>query len=277
MMSFRGLVVLLAAGLLVGGSACRNRPGGNGNDNGNGDGTDLTELQKDAIDAVVDQLDATIRALASVADSFEGLEADEDTQIIGCPTITTEVLNSIISVIVEFPPGCTNDYFGEDEALSGAVSITMNLTELTLEITFDDFSSNGHTVAGTLDAQLTREGFRRTLSGGIDIDTTAVGSAVGTLEIDYDAAQGRITIIEASLVLTDTAEVAYSIEAADLVIEPFDNDSLIPEAGTVTFVVPGTGADPVTIVITFTTDSPVDGTVNVEVNDLPAVQYDVDG
>lgn len=281
MSSFRGLIVLMVAGLLVSASACRNRPRGDGNDSGNdnGSGSELTQQQKDAIDAVVDQLDATVRAIASVADSFEGLDANEDTEFVGCPTVTADVLNSVISVTVEFPPGCSNEYFGDDVELSGGVSITMNLNELTLEITFDDFTSDGQTVTGTLDMQLTRDGFRRTLTGNMDIFTTGVGSAIGTLEIDYDSAQGRITIIEAALALTDTTNAAYSVEADGLVIEPFDNGNLIPEAGSVTFVLPGNGTDddPVTIVITFTADSPVDGTVTVEVDELPAVEYDIDG
>lgn len=279
MKSWRGLVVLLAAGLLVATSACRNRPWGNDNGNDNGNGSELTQQQKNAVDAVVDQLDATVRALASVADSFEGLDADEDTQFVGCPTVTADVLNSVISVTVDFPPGCTNDYFGDDIELSGGVTITMNLAELSLEITFDDFTSDDQTVAGTLDMQLTRDGFRRTLTGNIDIATTGVGSADGTLEIDYDSAQGRITIIEASLALTDTDEVEYSVDAEGLVIQPFDNGNLVPQAGSATFVVPGAGAgdDPVTIVITFTADSPVDGTVTVKVDEFPAVEYDIDG
>ena len=281
----RMLAMVLVAGVVCSSLSCRFRRGGDDGGNGGGDGggngndVGLTVQQQAAVEAVASQLEATARAVTSVADSLQGLDAENDLQLGDCPVVAADVMNGTISVAVDFPDGCTNDYYGDDVALSGGASIAFTVADRSVTVTFNDFSDGDQTVSGDLNVQLTREDLRRTLTGDIDIATTGVGTAVGQLEIEYDSARARITIHDADLALTDPDAVSYSVEMDGLVIEPIDNGSFIPESGTVTFQVPAEtpGGDPVTIVVEFDSQSPVDGTVSVTVGELPAVQYTLVG
>jgi hypothetical protein len=257
---------VLAISLICVSSSCRTR-GGNGAD-------ELTDEQKAAIESVVTQVEAAARALTSIAQSFEAIDAEGDLQVGECPVVTAELAGGILTVNVNFPAGCTNDYYGEDIAVSGGVTIVFDINALSLDVTFDDFASNGQTVSGSLSMTLTREDLRRTLTGTIDITTTGVGSVEGNLEIEYDSARARITIHDANLALTDADGVSVSIAIDGIVIEPIDNGNFIPEAGTVTFVLPATDStDEATIEVEFDQESPVDGTVSVTVDGHGPVPY----
>ncbi|MEK6798259.1 MAG: hypothetical protein AABZ12_04785 [Planctomycetota bacterium] len=261
---------IVLAGLftaVVAGSGCDRRSGG---------ATDvvLTEEQQAAVDAVVAQVEAAAKAVAGVAESFDGLDADSDLSGGTCPTVTAVRGDGATTVTVDFPEGCTNEYYG-DAPVSGSVTLVLQLVSRAVSVAFNDFTTDEGTVAGTLALQLTGDASPRTLSGDVDITTSGVGSAVGTLEIQFDLVAGTITIVNGDLTLTDEASLSYSVDIDGLLMAPLENGNFIPQAGTITFEIPNSGPGPATttIVITFDETSPENGTVAVAVGDQAAVSY----
>lgn len=239
--------------------------GGCGGGFGNGS-TGLTPEQQAAVDSVVEQIEASARALASLTDGFSGIDDETDQEFGVCPVVTASFADGVTSLTLDFPDGCFNAYFG-DTPLSGSVSLTFDISSRAYDVTFNDLSTGDETVTGTLGLDLTREGLRLTLVGNMNISTTGVGTVVGTLSLRFDVNAGTITIVDGSLTLTDEDGVSQAVTVTDLLFRPRDNASFIPEAGTITFQIAdvGLGLGTQTVTITFDDQSPVDGTVDVTI------------
>jgi hypothetical protein len=288
-----GLTVLV---LSIG---CRNRGGNdngngngnanantNGNQNGNdntGDGTGgaLTPDQQTAVNLVTKQLQATSKALVSFVDGFAGVDSLTNSTTGTCPVVTTAHANGIVTASLDYGAGCTNQYLGQSQA-SGVVSLTYDSNSQILTVTYDSFALEGQSVTGSFSLQLTR-GLtnQRTLVGTIDVTTTGIGSATGDITIDFDIRNDTITLVSGTLTLTDDAGASYGVQPSGLKFQPITNGNFVPDAGTVTFDVPNTAPDPapatLTIVVTFDSQSPVDGTVQVKVGIAPPVEYQIPG
>ena len=278
MKSFRLVVVSLTLLVLMGNLSCRGRLG----DNGLPDGSELTAEQEAAIDSVVDQLTASAKAMTSVAGSFGSIDLVADVVVGVCPVITAEVNNGDVSITLDFPDGCSSDYYGESP-VSGAVSVAFSVAQRTFDVVFDGFTTDDQTVDGTFALELTIQDLDRTLTGDIDITTTGVGSARGTMTVvfDLDDMSGglTVTVVEANLTLTDEDGVSTATSAEGLVIEPVDNGNFVPEAGTLSFdvFVAGSTTETVTLTVVFDAQSPVDGTVEVTIGNSPPIEYRIPG
>lgn len=284
MKRFSALVCLSLALVWTLALGCRPR-GGDGlptdGEPTDGEPTDgeLAPQQKAAVDAVVDQLEVASKALTSFVDGFTGVDADTDGSVAGCPDVSFVRENGVTSITVDYgDDGCTNAYYG-DSLVSGAVSVNFNRLEQTLSGVFDDFTIGHDVFAGSFDFNQDRdETGRRVLTGTVDIAVAGHGSTEGTLTMRVDVANVTLSIEDASLTLTDADGVSYSVSVTDVVIDPIDNRSFVPESGTAEFEGPVAGSDEVIVfIIEFTAQSPVDGTVLVTIGDAPPVEYQIPG
>ncbi len=272
-----GLIVIgmlvAAAGLS---SACRNRPG-NG---GGGGGDTLTAEQKAAVDAVVEQLDAASKAVGGAVEGFSSVDLTDDGTFGTCPVVNFSLDTNVATIALTFTDGCQNDYYGE-VPLSGGIAVVFNANTGSFVATFDNFSVGDESTDGSLGVQRSTDPAEiRTWTGTIDITTTGVGSAEGDLALKIDPIRQTITIETADLTLSEEGGATYSVETDGLVIKPVANESFLPEAGTMTFVVPNdapTGPDNITILVEFDANTPKDGTVSVTISGGTKSDYQLPG
>ncbi len=234
------------------------------------------EVQK-AIDDVVAQFTPTAEALAALFDGFEGIDFDGDGQFGECPVGTVTVEGGVFTITLDYGDGCTNEFYGDNPA-SGSVSLIYDSNTQSVSIEYLDLMIDDRAVDGSLDLQFASDGSFRTLVGSIDL-TTDSGAVGGTLNVRFGLLLNSITINSATLTLTDTEQTSFIITVDSLVIKPVANGSFIPTSGTITFEVPndGPGPDTLTVVVTFSNGSPVDGTVSVTVGGAPGVTYRIPG
>lgn len=260
---------------------CRGQGGiGDGNDNGNDNvGGELTAEQQLAVDAVVEQIEATALAVAGVVDGFASLDITSGGTYGECPVVTAAIDGGVITATLAFPEGCTNTYYG-DVPVSGSIFLNFNVATRNLAITYDNFTVDGQTVTGSFILQLTRgDDDGRILEGEIDLTTTGVGSAVGSATIQFNLISDTINIVSADLTISGTDGDAYFVDVDNLLMRPIANGNFIPESGTVTFGIPNTGPGPetITIVITYKGTTPENGVVDVTVGSAEPVEYELPG
>lgn len=256
---------------------CRGQ--GNNGDGGGTDPGDLSAEQQTAITAVGAQIDATAKGIAGVVDGFAGLDVTGDGTYGSCPVVTAVVSGGVIATTLDFADGCVNEYYGDVPA-SGGIALNFNVATRNLAISYDDFTVDGKSVSGAFILQLTRaEDGGRVLEGEIDITTTGVGSAVGTVSIQFNLLADTINIVSADLTLSDTGGDSYAVHVANLLMRPIANGNFVPESGTMTFEIPNTGPGPetFTIVITYKGTSPDDGIVDVTIGSADPVEYGLPG
>jgi len=233
------------------------------------------EVQQ-AIDDVVTQFTPATEAFAPMFAAFDGIDLNGSGQIGTCPVVTTTLDADFFTITLDYGAGCTNEYW--EDAASGSVYFEYDRNVQSVFLEYTDLVLRDHNITGTLDLQFASgEGFR-TLTGSIDM-TTASGSVSGSVDMRFGLLLNTITINSATLTLTDNDATSRTITVDSLVIKPVSNGNFIPESGTMTFEVPNSGPGPetLTVVVTFTNRSPVDGTVSVSVGGAAAVSYQIPG
>jgi hypothetical protein len=272
--SFIIIGTVVGMGVLL--SACSNRPGGAGG--GGGGGGTLTTEEKATVDTVMKQLDATVMAVGGAVEGFSSVDLTADDRFGTCPVVVFSLNNNVASISLTFTDGCQNDYYG-DVALSGGIAITFDANVGSFNATFDNFTVGSELTDGSLDVQRSTDANQiRTWTGMIDIHTTGVGSAVGDLSVKIDPVRQTMTIETADLTLSEEGGSTHSVNTDGLVIKPVANQSFIPEAGTVTYVVSSSDpAGPATITIKFDANSPKDRTVSVTVSGGTTTDYQLPG
>ncbi|MFH0981155.1 MAG: hypothetical protein V2A79_06425 [Planctomycetota bacterium] len=247
----------------------------NANDNPASD--ELTPEQQAAIDAVV----AGLETLAEVLAGLSGVtDLPEGSGTIGtCPVITFTHEGSVTTVVFDFGEGCLNELYG-DVPYAGTITGTFNTDTREATLVLDEFAIDGQSISGSVTLARTADpDDGNTWVGTVDLTSTETGSVEGTAVVSFDLDTGIITIPEATMTITDPSDTAYEVSVADLVFDPADNGNYVPESGTLSFEMPNEegGPDTVTVVITFDSQSPVDGTVQVEVGGAPPVEYTLPG
>lgn len=256
-------------------TGCRNRPGNGGN------GTDtLPEEIQIIVDDVVAQVEATAQAVAGSLEAFASVDIDPENDTFGdCPEVAFVRENNVSTFSLTFEPGCASEVY-DDLSVSGGIVVMFDRTAQAIDAQFDEFTVDGHSTSGQLRVSRNDGGGLRTWAGSIDLSITGIGSVVGDLTLVINVAASTITIQSASLNLTNTDSESVSVDLDGIVIRPVANQSFIPEAGTVTFVVPnptGEGPEFLTIVIEFDQNSPIDGTVRVTYGDVTVANYPIAG
>ncbi|MCC7293646.1 MAG: hypothetical protein IT449_16435 [Phycisphaerales bacterium] len=242
------------------------------NDNVSDDGlTDEQQAAVDSVTAMLNDLNETLGSLAATADT-----ASYTADGVGeCPVVTASRDGTTTTLSLDFGDGCTNAATGET-VYSGNVTVIVNFTALTFNVTFTDFTVDDASIAGSITAtlqSLPRDDLPLAFSGTVDL-TTNNGTLAGTISVTINPDTGLITITEGEVTVVDADENAYAVELADIALDPVNNGNLIPEGGTVSFdMATGIGDTTVTVTIEFTEETPTTGVVQITVGDAEPVQY----
>ncbi len=242
----------------------------------------LTTAQKTAVSDVAGQTEA----LSSVWGTCSGLSttdldlnpAAQDGTLGECPAVSLLMPDpQSLRVNLEFGiEGCSGPATG-GQTVSGSVSITISRGTKSASVAFDDLALDDQAVTGTITATLEKTDAAVSLTGTCDITTAQVGSATGTITVQITTA-GLITITTGDVTLS-TSTATYAVALANVVLDPINNGNFWPESGTATFEVPndGPGPDTLTVVVTFSSQTPVDGTVQVTVEGAGPYTYQIPG
>ncbi len=244
--------------------------------------TGLTTAQKTAVGDVAEQT----AALGSVWGTCSGLSTTDlnlnpvaqDATVGECPSVSLLMPDpQSLTVNLEFGiEGCSGPATG-GQTISGSVNITISRGTQSASVVFDDLALDDQAVTGTVTATLEKTDAAVTFTGTCDITTAQVGSTEGSITVAITTA-GLITITSADATLS-TGTATYDVALANVVLDPLNNGNFWPESGTATFEVPndGPGPDTLTVVVTFSEQTPVDGTVQVTVAGAGPYTYQIPG
>lgn len=281
--------ILASVGLCFLASCITGGPGDNVNENGTEEPS-LSEAQKTAVDTVVAQVVALGEALASfvaVENLDLGDQPGEPGEPIGeCPAVSFDIEQFPAFIItLDYADGCESTLY-PGKTVGGAVIITTQFESQDLTLTFNDFAVDERVTTGT--AALSAQDAEQDVVWTVELDLAAsgVGSAEGAITMRFDVQrpeEGETTvgifIDDGELALTDLDDETLAVTLAGLVMQPTENGTFMPEAGTASFELPSEGPMPVqlTVTIAFTEQSPVDGTVQVTVGEAEPIEYQVPG
>lgn len=250
-----------------------------GNNNTNSAPLDLTTEQKNTINQCVpllDELGAGLSTLSGLSDSQ--LDPNNIPQFLSfgvCPSVIVlgDAGDTRVLALTFGPSGtgCASPKTA-GVAITGTVGINpfnraTKMGGFQLEnVTFDGLPvglTATLTLSGDVQTGITLGLSGLTLTVG---DFTASGSM--TVDIDHD---GVITLDAADLTIADGAN-SFIVDLLDVVIDPAGNSSLVPEGGTAV-IGQGSGA----LQVTFDSQTPATGVVQVSVEGVGSTTYDVPG
>ncbi len=260
--------------------------GGNGNtQNENDPGTVnglLTEEEAAAVNRnldLIEQFSNSFGALpAAGLPALPGAPAEPPVADPDCPSLTVDPGRLTLDFGTN---GCspTPDWY---VTYSGMIlfDMDMDLGGTNLLLTFDEFSAtpdgeDALTVTGTAHLAANEDDDAFTLDAVLDLlfdvdgETLAVA---GGVSLSVDANTGESVITEADVTITDESGVTTTLAAGQV---HFDASGA-PDEGTVTLQLGAGGPHPVSVAITFTEDTPIDGSVLVSVNGSPPVSIRLD-
>jgi len=263
------LVIVLGLSVILGGCPPVDPDGGQT--------TELTEAQQAAIDSVTAQLHAMIQALSTVGSLNDDRVGLGGLSLIGlygtCPQVSWVATAQTAVMTFNFgTAGCSSDATG-GLTVAGRVDLNVTRATDTAAITFAEMTIDGVGVSGTASLTVTGTVPNLTLTGTVDIEVDGVGAMAGNVTVELS--DDGITIPTGSLTLDDGTDT-FTVTLDDVVIQPQGDGNLIPNDGTATFGVPGDSGT-VTLVITFTADSPTDGVVEVSAGGAGAIEYTLPG
>lgn len=245
------------------------------NENADGDEqADLTDEEEEAVES-------TVTTIGDLAALFAALGAaqlpDLEGPIVinpftGCPTLTVE---GAMAFTIDYGDGCTPVLYPES-TFAGSISAVIDQEEQIVTLTFNDFVVDGETVNGTVVAGVSQEGDTLTLDTQIDVTFVAdtyTMTYTGDVTVEVNLATGEIFIPYGDLTATDQTGDTYAIVLENVHI---DMAEVLPDSGTATVVLGTEGPGAITMVITFTDNTPVNGEVLVSVNGSPPVAISLD-
>jgi hypothetical protein len=276
MRTFRTLILFAGPALLSAGGCPTQTTDGTSTTTG------LTTAQKTAVSDVAEQtaaLGSVWGTCSRLATTDLGLNPVAQDGTFGeCPSVSLLMPDpQSLTVNLEFGiEGCSGPATG-GYTVSGSVNITISRGTQAASVVFDDLALDNQAVTGSVTASLERSDDAVTLTGTCDIATAQVGSAEGSITVEITTA-GLITITTADATLS-TGSATYDVALANVVLDPLNNGNFWPESGTATFEVPndGPGPDTLTVVVTFSDQTPVDGTVQVTVEGAGPYTYQIPG
>jgi hypothetical protein len=251
-------------------------PPDNTNDNGEDEG--LSAAQEEAIVVAVEDIQALGQALGGFFGVFAALEALENDPLNleggNCPAVRLDVGPQGAVIVLDYGDGCTSALYGS-AVVSGTVSAALNPTGGTLMVTLDAFTIDDRTMDGTLTETRQSDDGETTLLLAVDLTISDLGRMLGEVTAAFDINAQVIRIPSGLLNLEDLDGGTLVVAIDDLILDPKNNGNFIPESGTVTIDVPNEGPGPeiIPVTVTFSEDSPVDGTVTVSVGGAPPMTY----
>ena len=230
----------------------------------------LTDQQEEAVEDTV----AVIQDLASVfAVLIYAATGAADAGPIGgsdCPAFSLDDGE----IILDYGDGCSPSLYPES-TFSGAVSGSVDRGAGTVSVTFEDFMIDGEAVDGTVTFGYSRADGMSTLEAQVDLVFSDEGGDIGVTgeaTVVIDETTGEITITYADLVISDSDQ-SDTVVLEDVHSDFASNGNFLPDAGTAS-IHWDEPPPPVTMTITFTDQTPVDGSVLITVNGV-TVPYTV--
>ncbi len=220
---------------------------------------ELTEEQEDAIEEVVEVTESLGAVFAVLADADapglgEGPIAGGD-----CPVITFDEGQ----ITLDYGDGCSPILY-PDSTFSGSVTGTLDVDEGMVDLTFEDFTVDGESVSGHVAFSYQSADGVSTLEGEVDLTFDDDETVTGDMTVEIDQTTGEITIVTAELVFT-YGEFTDEVTLTNVHIDYAENGNFLPDAGTAAITL-DEPPPPVTLTVTFTSQTPVDGTVTVGIN-----------
>ncbi len=243
----------------------------------------LSETQQAAVTQVVKQVTATAAALGTCSALTDHRVDPNDIAVSGgfgeCPQVSFSASTLQAQLLLSFgTDGCSGAATG-GQTVQGAVEATVTRATRSAAITFTDLQYNSQAITGGLGVTLRAAPDEAiVLDGTCNISTARLGTVAGNITVAMTAA-GVMTIRTGEVAVAG-ATASYQVTLTDVVVDPVTNGNFIPQSGSARFVVPsegGPGPTQLTVVVTFTSQSPVNGTVQVQVQSLPAETYAIAG
>jgi len=255
----------------------RTTPGDGGGGRGDEPGT-LTPAQAEAVDFVVRQFVAAASvfgACSTLGDSQLDLRPEWGDAYGECPRVAFVSGTDRAAICVDFGESGCSSAVTAGEVVSGALDIWFWRNTETTDMTPRDLVFDGAPITGYIDTSLESMPTGVRMDGPCSITTWYVGTADGSVTLDINR-DGQLTFVAAYLVLEDDSASTFT-SAKDVVVDAVQNTSFVPEDGTLTFRMDSVDPpDTSELVVTFTVQSPIDGTVLVSVDGATPVEYRVE-
>lgn len=280
MRQYLGVCFIVLSGLLIGGCPMM----GNDMPPNMDDDTplELTEEQQQAVDAALvafqGLLDTNEAAIASTAENNTAPRSKltQGAQLVfgTCPMVTLAMSESDAPqalVTADFGNGC--EVSGLDGLMcSGSASGTLGSAPNTLALSFESFGCDDRTVTGSSTQTWSRGAGDIVFDGMWNLSIAQPDAPLVTLNgggtLTFDASAGQSTITDFSGTFTRGA-MSWNLSTSSLAVSYVDNANLIPSSGSLTIE----GTQVGTIVVTFSSESPSTGIVQISVDDAPPVEF----
>ncbi len=241
--------------------------------------TTLTDDQKAAMQSVVKQLagaSSVLGTCASLANSQLNLDNIGQAGSFGdCPAVVFLTNSSFAIIQINFGTGCSGTATG-GQTVSGEVNISVTRATRSATIQFNNLTIDGKTISGSLTVTIQAAASGVSLTGSCNITITGVGTITGQFTLTISST-GQISLTAPALSLND-GTATYAVALANVSANPAGNNSFVPSSGTATFALANaTTGTADTVVVTFTSQTPASGTVQVSVNGGAPVNYQVPG
>ncbi len=235
----------------------------------------LTEEEAEAVDAAV-------AVVSDLADLFASLGAGDlpeigdgsatlPDQLPECPTLSLEGTQ----LAIDYGDGCSPTLY-PDSTVSGSIAGEINLAGRTITFTLNDFSIDEQTIDGTVEASVSQQGDLLILETTVNVtfsDAEQTVTYTGDVTAELDLVTGELFIPSADVAATDQAGDTYAVEVDDVHIDLVE---VLPDSGTVTVILGTQGPGALTVAVTFTEQTPTNGTVLVSVNGSPPITLSLD-
>jgi len=231
----------------------------------------LTEEQKAAVKFVAEQLraaNAVFATLHPLSDPQMNLNTIGQIGVFGtCPR--TSFVSNADSVVasIKFDPACAANITA-NKTVGGELSIRITRATRAAAIEFKNLVVAGKAITGRIDATIQARTGGITATGTCLITTADVGTVSGTFTMQIDNT-GKLTFTTAALT-TVSGSTSQLVALTDVLYNPVTTASFLPTAGTAGFNV---GND--ALLMTFATQTPTNGTVQVKVGTGTAGNYQI--
>ncbi len=240
---------------------------------GSGGGPGFSTLTSDQ-QAAVNNVTGSLRSLAGVlGGALNDLEASDFSAQGGstgpsgtCPAKSVAKNGQSSLITLDYGSGCSAG--GTSYAGAATVNYVFGGNQATLA--FQNFAVNNRPVTGTMTLAVNSFSSPLSLSGStnLTVDNTTLSGPFSLTVAD----NGLITIPTANL--TVTSGTSYSVALTNLVINPTNNSSGLPQSGTAAIgYTPPVGNQAITLTVGFTSDTPTNRNVLVSVNGSSPIRY----
>lgn len=212
------------------------------------------------------------------ADARLGYKPETLVEFGACPLVKCATGNEWALLVFDFTvdeghPVCSGPATA-GRVCAGNLAAIMARHARVMQSEFCGVTIAGHAVTGSIDGPVTGGAGQARLAATCNFGFGTLATIAGGAQVDY-ADNGPLTLAAGVLDLGG-AGADYAVSVDGVRVAPIQRASFVPEGGTASFELPAGGGATRAVVVTFSAQSPVDGTVWVSV-DGAAVAYRVPG